>query len=75
MSEAKDWSESSTVWRETLRQVAHVLGAQCCKRNGTSPSGAVKRADRQRAMTNSASRPTWKTLDPEEEKGKHEEYF
>ena len=26
-------------------------------------------------MTNSASRLTWKTLDPEEGKEKHEEYF
>ena len=43
MSEAKDWSESSTVWRETWRQVAHV-------RSDSSPSGAVKRVDRQRAM-------------------------
>ena len=50
MSEAKDWSESSTVWRETWRQVAHVLGAQSCKRSDSSPSGAVKRVDRQRAM-------------------------
>ena len=48
MSEAKDWSESSTVWRETWRQVAHVLGAQSCKTNDSSPSGAVKRVDRQR---------------------------
>ena len=71
MSEAKDWSESSTVWRETLRQVAHVLGAQSCKRNGSSPSGAVKSADRQRAMTNSASRLTRKTFDPEEGREKH----
>ena len=46
-----------------------------CKRNGSSLSGAVKRVDAQRPMTNSASRLTWKTLDPEEGKEKHEEYF
>ena len=70
---AKDLSKSSTLWRQTWRKVAHVLAAQWCKRNGSSLSGAVKRVDRQRAMTNSASQ-TWKTLDPEEGKEKHEEY-
>ena len=66
----KEWKEEAKTCPRAARCCAkhggRWLTSSRHKRNGSSPSGAVKRVDRQRAMSNSASRLTWKMLDPEE---------
>ena len=68
-SEAKDLSESSTVWVQTWRQVAHVFGHNGSERR-SEESGSTEDDDKQRVAVNvtrvDSSDPAWNHRDENE---------